>query len=258
MHGWEFNGAVWGAELRALQHSLRRWRSIFYSWLCRSILCDWQGRAALLSEHNTEKKKRRPRFDSRAQYPHFHRHLFLFWCVTIISFQSLIRLVRDFHFLFPMTCHIEQHCFLHPNPVRQVEAWCRRVNVTLCAAICQFHDVGNKVQQFKMTGCLLLSVYHRKDLPLFRPLYVFLTLSWSQTWAPLSVVLSVGQGWRFQSPTPGTYKSEENQLLLKVYQVKGPTQHYISKFKNDNWAMDGYVSGAAGAAGCLFSAWFFS
>uniref|UniRef100_A0A3Q3NCL8 CUB and Sushi multiple domains 1 n=1 Tax=Mastacembelus armatus TaxID=205130 RepID=A0A3Q3NCL8_9TELE len=40
----------------------------------------------------------------------------------------------------------------------------------------------------------------------------------------------------------GTYKSEENQLLLKVYQVKGPTEHYYSKFKNDNWAMDGYVT----------------
>lgn len=39
----------------------------------------------------------------------------------------------------------------------------------------------------------------------------------------------------------GTYKSEENQLLLKVYQVKGPTEHYYSKFKNDNWAMEGYV-----------------
>uniref|UniRef100_A0A8C5D3L1 CUB and Sushi multiple domains 1 n=1 Tax=Gouania willdenowi TaxID=441366 RepID=A0A8C5D3L1_GOUWI len=40
----------------------------------------------------------------------------------------------------------------------------------------------------------------------------------------------------------GTYKSEENQLLLKVYHVKGPTEHYYSKFKNDNWAMDGYVT----------------
>ncbi|CAG05694.1 unnamed protein product [Tetraodon nigroviridis] len=40
----------------------------------------------------------------------------------------------------------------------------------------------------------------------------------------------------------GTYKSEDNQLLLKVYQVKGPTEHYLSKFKNDNWAMDGYVT----------------
>lgn len=40
----------------------------------------------------------------------------------------------------------------------------------------------------------------------------------------------------------GTYKKEENHLLLKVYQIKGPTEQYFSKFKNDNWAMDGYVS----------------
>ncbi|TNM90535.1 hypothetical protein fugu_002824, partial [Takifugu bimaculatus] len=40
----------------------------------------------------------------------------------------------------------------------------------------------------------------------------------------------------------GTYKSEDNQLLLKVYQVKGPREHYLSKFKNDNWAIDGYVT----------------
>ncbi|TKS70031.1 CUB and sushi domain-containing protein 1 [Collichthys lucidus] len=45
-----------------------------------------------------------------------------------------------------------------------------------------------------------------------------------------------------QSKVPSTYKSEENQLLLKVYQVKGPSEHYLSKFKNDNWAMDGYVT----------------
>jgi hypothetical protein len=31
-------------------------------------------------------------------------------------------------------------------------------------------------------------------------------------------------------------------LLLKVYQIRGPTEHHFSKFKNDNWAMDGYVS----------------
>lgn len=40
----------------------------------------------------------------------------------------------------------------------------------------------------------------------------------------------------------GTYKTEENHLLLKVYQIRGPTEQYFSKFKNDNWAMDGYVS----------------
>lgn len=48
--------------------------------------------------------------------------------------------------------------------------------------------------------------------------------------------------WISASIFLGTYKSEENQLLLKVYQVKGPTEYYYSKFKNDNWAMDGYVS----------------
>ncbi|KAL2083424.1 hypothetical protein ACEWY4_021197 [Coilia grayii] len=40
----------------------------------------------------------------------------------------------------------------------------------------------------------------------------------------------------------GTYKKEENHLLLKVYQIRGPTEKYFSKFKNDNWAMDGYVT----------------
>ncbi|XP_062852030.1 CUB and sushi domain-containing protein 1-like [Trichomycterus rosablanca] len=40
----------------------------------------------------------------------------------------------------------------------------------------------------------------------------------------------------------GTYKKEENHLLLKVYLIQGPREQYFSKFKNDNWAMDGYVT----------------
>ncbi|XP_072565430.1 CUB and sushi domain-containing protein 1a isoform X1 [Paramormyrops kingsleyae] len=40
----------------------------------------------------------------------------------------------------------------------------------------------------------------------------------------------------------GTYKKEENHLLLKVYNVRGPMELYFSKFKNDNWAMDGFVT----------------
>ncbi|KAI1894595.1 hypothetical protein AGOR_G00117390 [Albula goreensis] len=40
----------------------------------------------------------------------------------------------------------------------------------------------------------------------------------------------------------GTYKKEENHLLLKVYQIRGPVALSFSKFKNDNWAMDGYVT----------------
>ena len=55
------------------------------------------------------------------------------------------------------------------------------------------------------------------------------------------LLLMLYQALTFLCLCLGTYKSEENQLLLKVYQVKGPTEHYYSKFKNDNWAMDGYV-----------------
>uniref|UniRef100_A0A6Q2YHZ2 CUB and Sushi multiple domains 1 n=1 Tax=Esox lucius TaxID=8010 RepID=A0A6Q2YHZ2_ESOLU len=47
---------------------------------------------------------------------------------------------------------------------------------------------------------------------------------------------------RVQLKLSGTYKKEENHLLLKVYQIRGPTEHHFSKFKNDNWAMDGYVT----------------
>lgn len=102
-----------------------------------------------------------------------------------------------------------------------------------------------------MTGCLLsCCCYTGKKKKTF-PTVVLLPLPFilSVNWVAFSTVTIVFL--RFQSFTPGTYKSEENQLLLKVYQVKGPTQHYISKFKNDNWAMDGYVS-------CLFLNWSFS
>ncbi|XP_075058584.1 CUB and sushi domain-containing protein 1 [Mixophyes fleayi] len=40
----------------------------------------------------------------------------------------------------------------------------------------------------------------------------------------------------------GVYKKEEAHLLLKVLQIKGPTDVLRKKFENDNWAMDGYVS----------------
>ncbi|XP_069583000.1 CUB and sushi domain-containing protein 1 [Ranitomeya imitator] len=40
----------------------------------------------------------------------------------------------------------------------------------------------------------------------------------------------------------GVYKKEEAHLLLKVFQIKGPSDVLIRKFQNNNWAMDGYVS----------------
>lgn len=40
----------------------------------------------------------------------------------------------------------------------------------------------------------------------------------------------------------GVYKKEEAHLLLKVFQIKGSSEIFASKFENDNWALDGYVS----------------
>lgn len=42
--------------------------------------------------------------------------------------------------------------------------------------------------------------------------------------------------------SPGTYKKEEAQLLLQVYQIRGPVEIFVNKFKIDNWALDGHVS----------------
>lgn len=40
----------------------------------------------------------------------------------------------------------------------------------------------------------------------------------------------------------GIYKKEEAHLLLKSFQIKGPIDIFVSKFENDNWGLDGYVS----------------
>uniref|UniRef100_A0A671RXC0 CUB and sushi domain-containing protein 1-like n=1 Tax=Sinocyclocheilus anshuiensis TaxID=1608454 RepID=A0A671RXC0_9TELE len=40
----------------------------------------------------------------------------------------------------------------------------------------------------------------------------------------------------------GIYKKEEAQLLLQVYQIRGPVEIFVNKFKIDNWALDGHVS----------------
>uniref|UniRef100_A0A672MWW3 CUB and Sushi multiple domains 2 n=1 Tax=Sinocyclocheilus grahami TaxID=75366 RepID=A0A672MWW3_SINGR len=40
----------------------------------------------------------------------------------------------------------------------------------------------------------------------------------------------------------GIYKKEEAQLLLQVYQIQGPVEIFVNKFKIDNWALDGHVS----------------
>lgn len=40
----------------------------------------------------------------------------------------------------------------------------------------------------------------------------------------------------------GVYKKEEAHLLLKAFHIKGPADIFVSKFENDNWGLDGYVS----------------
>ncbi|GAB0199455.1 CUB and sushi domain-containing protein 3 [Grus japonensis] len=40
----------------------------------------------------------------------------------------------------------------------------------------------------------------------------------------------------------GVYKKEDVHLLLQVYQITGPVEIFVNKFKNDKWALDGHVS----------------
>uniref|UniRef100_A0A6I8P0Q8 CUB and Sushi multiple domains 2 n=1 Tax=Ornithorhynchus anatinus TaxID=9258 RepID=A0A6I8P0Q8_ORNAN len=48
----------------------------------------------------------------------------------------------------------------------------------------------------------------------------------------------------------GVYKKEDSHLLLQVYQITGPVEIFVNKFKDDKWALDGHVSPwAAGGHG---------
>nr|XP_017819080.3 CUB and sushi domain-containing protein 1 isoform X2 [Callithrix jacchus] len=50
----------------------------------------------------------------------------------------------------------------------------------------------------------------------------------------------------------GVYKKEEAHLLLKAFQIKGPADIFVSKFENDNWGLDGYVSSGLERGGFTF------
>ncbi|XP_023598845.1 CUB and sushi domain-containing protein 1-like [Trichechus manatus latirostris] len=50
----------------------------------------------------------------------------------------------------------------------------------------------------------------------------------------------------------GVYKKEEAHLLLKAIQIKGPVDIFVSKFENDNWGLDGYVSSGLERGGFTF------
>ncbi|XP_053254903.1 CUB and sushi domain-containing protein 2 isoform X3 [Podarcis raffonei] len=40
----------------------------------------------------------------------------------------------------------------------------------------------------------------------------------------------------------GIYKREDVHLLLQVYQITGPVEIFMNKFKNEKWALDGHVT----------------
>lgn len=42
----------------------------------------------------------------------------------------------------------------------------------------------------------------------------------------------------------GIYNKEDFHLLLQVYQITGPVEVFVNKFKDDHWALDGHVSSA--------------
>ncbi|XP_075853394.1 CUB and sushi domain-containing protein 1 isoform X2 [Microcebus murinus] len=50
----------------------------------------------------------------------------------------------------------------------------------------------------------------------------------------------------------GVYKKEEAHLLLKAFQSKGAADIFVSKFENDNWGLDGYVSSGLERGGFTF------
>uniref|UniRef100_A0A8C8Z1K4 CUB and Sushi multiple domains 1 n=1 Tax=Prolemur simus TaxID=1328070 RepID=A0A8C8Z1K4_PROSS len=50
----------------------------------------------------------------------------------------------------------------------------------------------------------------------------------------------------------GVYKKEEAHLLLKAFQSKGPVDIFVSKFENDDWGLDGYVSSGLERGGFTF------
>ncbi|XP_025933967.1 CUB and sushi domain-containing protein 1 [Apteryx rowi] len=68
-----------------------------------------------------------------------------------------------------------------------------------------------------------------------------LTVDWFNTTSS-KVNATFIEASNIQIKLSGVYKKEEAHLLLKVFQIKGPSDIFVSKFENDNWALDGYVS----------------
>ncbi|XP_073075330.1 CUB and sushi domain-containing protein 1 isoform X2 [Manis javanica] len=57
---------------------------------------------------------------------------------------------------------------------------------------------------------------------------------------------------RVELKLTGVYKKEEAHVLLKAFQTKGSVDIFVSKFENDNWGLDGYVSSGLDRGGFTF------
>uniref|UniRef100_A0A8C0U790 CUB and Sushi multiple domains 1 n=1 Tax=Cyanistes caeruleus TaxID=156563 RepID=A0A8C0U790_CYACU len=68
-----------------------------------------------------------------------------------------------------------------------------------------------------------------------------LTVDWFNTTSS-KVNATFIEASNIQLKLSGVYKKEEAHLLLKAFQIKGPSDIFVSKYENDNWALDGYVS----------------
>ncbi|XP_036084876.1 CUB and sushi domain-containing protein 1 isoform X1 [Rousettus aegyptiacus] len=60
------------------------------------------------------------------------------------------------------------------------------------------------------------------------------------------------EGPRVELKLTGVYRREEAHLLLKAFQIRGSVDVFVSKFENDNWGLDGYVSSGLGPGGLTF------
>ncbi|XP_032960426.1 CUB and sushi domain-containing protein 1 [Rhinolophus ferrumequinum] len=80
---------------------------------------------------------------------------------------------------------------------------------------------------------------------------VTLTVDWFNATSS-KVNATFTEASRVELKLTGIYKKEEAHLLLKSFQIKGPVDIFVSKFENDNWGLDGYVSSGIGRGGFTF------
>nr|XP_048312083.1 CUB and sushi domain-containing protein 1 [Myodes glareolus] len=78
-----------------------------------------------------------------------------------------------------------------------------------------------------------------------------LTVDWfNATSSKVNATFSAAS--QVQLELTGVYKKEEAHLLLKAFHIKGPADIFVSKFENDNWGLDGYVSSGLERGGFSF------